>query len=161
MWGKHTPFEWALRSAFIARVPGQTQAGQASNALVESVDIFPTLTQLCGLPAPSNIDGQSFADTLRDAKTPGQPYALGFWKNNGNRAHTLRDERYRLIIWRKGLKDDGSTLQTELYDHQSDPYETNNVAANNPLVVARLQKQLESALRARGAKNVKASAGER
>ncbi len=52
MWAKHTNFEDDTHVPFMLRVPGVTDSGMRSKALVELVDIFPTLTELAGLPTP-------------------------------------------------------------------------------------------------------------
>jgi arylsulfatase A-like enzyme len=138
VWGKHTLHEIALRSPLIVRVPHQVRAGEPSEAIVESVDIFPTLAELCGLPAPQ-VDGQSFAAAVTDPLAPGKDAAMGFWA--GGRAHSLRTEQYRLTEWRD-REDHAEVAQVELYDHRSDPHETNNIAAAHPEVVRRLTAQL-------------------
>ena len=132
IWGKHTTFERALRSPLLVRVPGMRHAGAATNAIVEAVDIYPTLVELAGLPNPGGLDGQSFVKNLENPALPGKDGAYSRW--TGRR--TLRTDRYRIVLHEKGEP------RVELFDHATDPYETRNVAAENPAVVARLLKAL-------------------
>ena len=60
-WGKHTAFEHALRSPLIVRAPSMEDPGVISDALIETVDIYPTLAELFGLVAPAGLGGDSFA----------------------------------------------------------------------------------------------------
>lgn len=140
VWGKHTTFEFSMRSALLMRVPGMTKAGSHTDALVESLDLYPTLAECCGLKAPGKgLGGTSLTPVLRDPKHPGKDGAFGYWHRGKRKAKTLRTRRYRLVEW---LDPDGKQVQVELYDHQSDPDETVNVAGEHPEVVARLLKQL-------------------
>jgi arylsulfatase A-like enzyme len=140
VWGKHSLHEVALRSPLIVRVPQQPHAGEPSGAIVESVDVFPTLVELCGLSVPQ-VDGKSFAAALKDPAADGKEAALGFWA--GGRAHSLRTERYRLTEWRDRA-DPARVAQVELYDHHSDRHETKNIAADRPELVEELTAKLRS-----------------
>jgi len=114
-------------------------AGVAADGLVESVDIFPTLAELCGLTPPSGLSGTSFVPLIADAHKNGKPAVCGFWRDG--RAHTLRTQQFRLVQW-TSQPGRSYVLQTELYDHVSDPNETVNVAAENPEVVTDLLARL-------------------
>lgn len=138
IWGKHTLHEVALRSPLIIRVPRQSEAGVESKTIVESVDIFPTLAELCGL-SPSNLDGKSFAATVTDPSASDNEPAVGFW--GGGRAHTLRTDRYRLTEW-LDRRDRTKAIQIELYDHQVDPHETQNISADHAELVEQLRAEL-------------------
>ncbi len=138
IWGKHTLFEWSLRSTLIVRVPGQSEPGIATRAIVESVDLYPTLAELCGLPIPAELDGVSIADVIRDPRAEARGRALGFWRKGGLRGRTVRTPAYRLVEWKRGSE----TEQIELYDHRVDPGETRNVAQRHPDVVSRLLREL-------------------
>jgi iduronate 2-sulfatase len=141
VWGKHTLHEVALRSPLIVRTPNMSTPGQVSDGLVESVDIYPTLVELCELPAPNGLDGESFAANLNDPAAPGKQAALGFWA--GGRAHSIRTPRYRLTQW-AAHGDSKAVIQTELYDHEADPNETQNIAAGHEDVVRSLSRDLRS-----------------
>ena len=135
IWGKHCLYEHSLRSPLIIRAPGLARPGATSTALVETVDIFPTLTDLCGLPTPGALDGRSLRPQLDRPATPAAKPARGFW-TDGQR--TIRTERWRLIAARAA---DGSP-QFELFDYTSDPLETRNHAAAHPEVIRDLLAQL-------------------
>lgn len=134
IWGKHTTYERALRSPLIVRVPGMTAPGRATEAIVESLDIYPTLAELCALPAPDSLHGTSFAGALADPAWPGKEAAYGYFRGR----RTLRTDRWRLIEYEAG------DPRVELYDHHADPLETVNVAARHPDVLGRLLPMLRA-----------------
>ena len=135
IWGKHTTFERTLRSVLIVRTPGMPDPGTATDGLVETLDLYPTLADLCGLPAPSGLTGSSLAPLLEDPARPGKNGAFGYWRNRS----TLRTDRYRITKY-SGDEDPA----VELFDHQKDPLETVNVAAEQPEMVEKLLVQLKT-----------------
>lgn len=137
-WGKHTLHEHSMRSAFIVRTPGMAEAGTPTDALTGSVDIYPTLVELAGLPTPDHIDGRSFVPVLDDPQATISDHVLGFWRNG----YTIRSEHHRLI--RRG---DG----VQLFDHRNDPGETTDIANEHGEVVERLSADLEDHLARRKA----------
>jgi iduronate 2-sulfatase len=139
IWGKHCLYEDALRAPLMIRVPGQRNAGAISDAVVESVDLFPTLTDLCGLPMPAGLDGQSLRPQLDDPGAPATKPALGFW-TGGRR--TIRNGDWRLIVRER---DNGVPESIELFNYRTDPGETRNLAAEHPEVVKDLLDRLASA----------------
>ena len=139
VWGKHTTFEFSLRSALLMRVPGKA-AGAHASGLVESLDLYPTLADCCGLETPKGLHGTSLAPLLENPEQPGKDGAFGYWRRGKHTAKTLRTERYRFVQWKDRH---GKVVQRELYDHQTDPHETTNVAAEHPDLVAKLTKQLD------------------
>ncbi len=143
LWTKHTNYEQANRIPLIVTAPGVAPQGSSTRQLAESVDIFPTLAELCGLPAPSGpqpIDGRSLAAVLRDPAARVRDHAYHvFPKAKLGRA--IRAERYRLVEWRN-VGDAAETAELELYDYETDPQETRNLAAQQPQVVAQLRATL-------------------
>lgn len=147
MWCKHTNYEQAARIPLLFCAPGVTPAGGRCRALAESVDIYPTLCELAGLPVPTGLDGASLVGALKQpatAKTkeavfhvyPRSPKGMGELIGRA-----VRTERHRLVEWKKaGAPADTAIL--ELYDYQEDPEETRNLAADQPEVVARLRALL-------------------
>lgn len=134
VWGKHTIFERALKSALIIRVPGE-KGGQQIDRIVSSVDIYPTLAELCGATMDFPTDGKSMVPLLRNHLSPQwEDVAWGYF----NRGITLRTERYRLT---KYYRDQQPVV--ELYDYQTDPFENKNVAEEHPEVVQQLMPLLE------------------
>jgi iduronate 2-sulfatase len=137
IWGKHCLYEQALRSPLMIRVPRLEQPGRISEAIVESVDIFPTLADLCGLAVPAGLDGRSLRPQVANPVARTAKPALGFW-SNGQR--TIRDERWRLIAHAPSTPDAPPT--TELFDLVADPNEARNEAGRQPAVVAELLARL-------------------
>ena len=127
-WTKHTDWEIATRAPLIVARPGG-KPGQVCDALVEFVDIYPTLVELCGLPPVANLEGTSFVPLLANPARPWKSAAFSVWpkKIPGQGAglgRAMRTDRYRLVEWKSGR---GEPVY-ELYDHQTDPDETVNLA---------------------------------
>lgn len=130
LWCKHTNFEEATRAPLIISVPGQKHAGQRTDALVEFVDIYPSLAELCGLPRPEGLEGLSFKPLLEDPKRQWKAASFSQYPRTTTEhgkimGHTMRTERYRLTEWKAAQ---GGFVEYELYDYQSDPQGNNNVA---------------------------------
>jgi iduronate 2-sulfatase len=132
IWGKHALFEESLRSPLIIVAPEVEQPGSPSRAIVESIDLFPTLCELAGLPAPAGLHGRSLLPLLRDPDASGRP-AVSY-----TAAQTIRTDRFRLIEHRDGA--------VELYDHDDPRGETANVAEQHPRQVERLRRLLKDRL---------------
>lgn len=145
MWTKHTNYEQANRIPLIIVAPGVTRPGTVTRQLAETVDIFPTLIELAGLPKPDlpqPLDGVSLVPVLRDpaARVRDHAYHVFPRQRAGQSVmgRAIRTERYRLVEWKQpGQPDD--TADLELYDYQTDPGETKNLAGDQPGVVAQLR----------------------
>jgi len=133
VWGKHTIFENALKSVLIMKIPGKYKSRSVSS-IVETVDIYPTLMDLCKIKLPYPMDGESFRVLLDNDKKGAENVAYGYF-NNGI---TMRTRRYRLT---KYFRKDAP--QIELYDHYLDPYESKNIAMENKQIVDQLMPLLE------------------
>jgi arylsulfatase A-like enzyme len=135
VWGKHTIFEWSLRSALLVKTPDM-QRGFTCERVVSATDIYPTLMELCRVNSPVATDGASFAQLLT------APGAAPDWRDLAysyfRQGITVRTPRYRLT---KYFRAEEPTV--ELYDHQADPYENRNIAAEQPALVKELMKQWE------------------
>ncbi|MDQ3687889.1 MAG: sulfatase-like hydrolase/transferase, partial [Acidobacteriota bacterium] len=116
LWRKLTLFEESARAPLIVHAPDKGE-GKTSNRLVEFVDFYPTLTELCGLPAPPGMEGTSFVPLLTDQTRP--------WKKavfiQVPRGRNVRTETHSYTEW-----DEGRAV--ELYDHRFDPREYRNLA---------------------------------
>jgi arylsulfatase A-like enzyme len=128
-WSKHTNFEIDTQIPLIVRVPGMEAAGAQTEALVETVDVYPTLAELTGLPAPPQHQGLSFAPLIDDPNRPWKTAVFGQYRRGGSDGvlgRTVRTDRYRYVEW----IDLGSEAvrARELYDHQTDPWENINMA---------------------------------
>ncbi|MCJ7485979.1 MAG: sulfatase [Candidatus Aminicenantes bacterium] len=138
-WGKLTNYEIDVRAPLIVSAPGQKSPGTASAALVEMVDIYPTLCELAGFDPPHDLEGTSLTPLLEDPSRPWKSaafnqYARGF--TNRFMGRSLRTDRYRYTEWRDRIDD--RQIAVELYDHVTDSGEDVNVAgdpANKELVL--------------------------
>jgi arylsulfatase A-like enzyme len=117
--GKNSLWEPSTRVPLLFAGPG-VAAGQRCDQPAELLDIFPTLSELCRLPIPRDLEGLSLQPQLRDARTPRTRPALTT-HNPGN--HSVRSHRYRYIRYADGSE--------ELYDHQVDPHEWSNLLAED------------------------------
>lgn len=128
-WCKHTNFEIDTNAPLIISVPGQQTAGSHSAALVEFVDIYPTLAELCDLPLPSHLEGSSFVPQILDPNAPGKEAAFSQYPRGSQgqslMGYTLRSDRYRYVEWR--VRNSSEVVSVELYDHETDPKENVNV----------------------------------
>jgi arylsulfatase A-like enzyme len=138
-WGKHTTLEESLRSALIVRTPYQARRGIATDCFAESIDLYPTLCELCNIPVPESVEGQSFVPALLDPATKPKDFALGLWRKSGTDGYSIRTDRYRLVRWGNNP---ASPTQIDLFDYQSDPGGKQNVAASRPGVVTELLNRI-------------------
>jgi hypothetical protein len=141
MWCKHTNYEQAAHIPLIVVDPRAKARGAESNSLVETVDLYPTLCQLAGLDVPVGLDGESFKNVLDNPKAPTKDSILHVYPRQQRIGRALRTDRYRLVEW-KVPGADPKTAEYELYDYETDPGETRNLAASEPEVVARLRRAL-------------------
>ncbi len=114
--GKNTLWERSTRVPLIFAGPGVTVGGRCRQP-AELLDIYPTLVELCALPARQDLEGLSLVPQLRDAEARRERPAITS-HNQGN--HGIRSERWRYIRYADGSE--------ELYDHRSDPDEWRNLA---------------------------------
>jgi len=103
LFGKHTTFEAALRSTLILRVPGQKHPGTSTRALVESLDIYPTLAELCGVEFPKGLSGRSFVRLLDDPTRAHRSRARSWWRRGKRFAVSDRSDTERRVTWTQGL----------------------------------------------------------
>ncbi len=192
VWGKATNYEVGTRVPMIIWTPNMKQRGARTEALVELVDIYPTICELAGVDSPDHLEGLSFAplldepeQTWKDAVFSQFPNpALREWAANplspGMRetffgplieeveqriidqqgekwdrslfeqhlmGYAVRTDRYRLVEWRDYRNKTVDPVFIELYDHQTDPQETVNVATEFPDVVRQLTQRLATEIR--------------
>ncbi len=125
-WGKHTNYEIATRAPLILSVPGMRNTGQSTDALVEFVDIYPTLSELCKFPLPDHLEGHSVVPLL---EAPDRPWKTAAFSQvlrwDRGMGYTLRTDRYRYCRWQDPK---GNIVGREIYDHRVDPQENVNLA---------------------------------
>lgn len=131
-WGKHTNFEAGTRVPLIIRSPGMG-ARQLSRAVVELVDLYPTICELAGLPVPSAeahggypLEGDSLVSLINDPDARSRRGAFSQWSRDGYVGHSIRTSRYRFTEWVKA----GAPSELELYDYSSESAETINQAGD-------------------------------
>lgn len=127
MWTKHTNFEIATHAPLIFRDPVHLRTPAHSDALVEFVDIYPTLCEVCGVPAPAGLQGRSLVPLFADPKASWSSAAFSqFPRGKDVMGYTMRTDRHRYTEWRSISTN--ATLATELYDELVDPNENVNRA---------------------------------
>ncbi len=188
IWGKASNYEVATRIPLMVWMPEMPKSsqGKQSEALVELIDMYPTLCELADLPVPDHLEGYSFKPLLRKPDLPWKKAAfsqfptpaLREWgayplrpamretffgplieeveeriiKQQGDKwnrdlfenhlmGYTMRTARYRLIVWKDRTKTDNDPVYIELFDHQVDPNETENIADSHPKLVEDLVTQ--------------------
>lgn len=136
-WCKMTNLEIDARVPLILKAPGRTLQGSRTAALVEFVDIYPTLCDLTGVPAPDDLEGTSFTPLIEDPSRPWKKAAFtqflreGIWLAPDGveyMGYSVRTDRFRYTEWVDWQT--GDLKATELYDHDVDPLETTNVSDN-------------------------------
>ncbi|MCE2752813.1 MAG: sulfatase-like hydrolase/transferase, partial [Pirellula sp.] len=147
MWCKHSNYEQATRIPVVVSAPGKAK-NASSQALIESVDIYPTLCELAGIESPSGLDGKSFARVLNDPSLPHRDHAIQVYPRSKEGTgqvlgRSIRTDRYRLVQWKAWAAPEESS-DWELYDYQVDPLETKNLAPERPELVADLRKFLDT-----------------
>lgn len=193
IWGKATNYEIATRVPLILWTPDMPahNRGKQSDALVELIDMFPTLADLAGLDKPEHLEGKSLISLIdKPEKNLGKAAysqfptpALREWAANplseGMRetyfgplieevekriiaqqkekwdrdlfenhlmGYAMRDERYRLVVWKDRRDSTKEPIYVELYDHLNDASETKNVAKQHPKVVKKMLAELNRTL---------------
>ena len=135
LWAKTSNFELDARVPIIVATPRTKQAGVPTDALAELLDLYPTLSELCGLPTPEGVEGTSLVAVLEDPQARVKKAAFtqhprpAYFKDAPEvMGRSVRTVRYRYTEWRDFKT--GERLASELYDHQRDPQETVNVVAD-------------------------------
>lgn len=125
LWCKHANFKTSLNAPLIVNAPG-FKGNQKSEALVEFVDIFPSLCDLAGLEKPSQLQGQSFVPLLNNPELP--------WKkavySRFVQGESVKTKNYLFTEW---INKKRETYASMLYDHQKDPNENRNIAIDDQM----------------------------
>jgi len=133
-WSKFSLWERTTHVPLIISVPDGVKG--ESGKPVELLSLYPTLIELCGLPANPGLEGVSLRPLLENPNSYWKHVAISTLGQNN---HAVRDERWRYIRYADGSE--------ELYDHKTDPNEWTNLAADEPTpphaeVIARLKRHL-------------------
>lgn len=131
--GKHALLERALEAPLVIRPPAKFRpaafAGIPAKGVVETIDIYPTIAELCGLTPPATAAGSSLVPMLRNPFAPGKNHAYSRYGS----LTTIRTQDWRLI---------NTSGDYDLYDLSSFRYELEDVSADNPTVIADLSSKL-------------------
>jgi len=158
LWTKANNYELATHVPLILSVPGQPNAGAVTDALVEFVDVYPTLVEACGLDMPEGLEGASMIPLLQCPERPWKRAVFSQYprdkESNRHKGHgdfmgyAVRTDRYRYVEWREW--DSGNVVARELYEHPKDADESVNVAgrAEYKGVVERMSLVLRDGWRA-------------
>ena len=148
LWQKMSLFEESARVPLIIAAPGVGKEGGVARAPVGLIDLYPTLTELCGVDGPANLQGQSLSPMLADPSQAGRGWALSqVTRGRGAKrtfGFTIRMPRWRYTEW------DGGDQGRELYDHENDPLEQKNLAEDPAQAnrIAELSKNLKQQIEA-------------
>ena len=129
IWGKHSLFERSTHSPLIVKLPKIEQSGLTSDALVETIDLYPTLCELTEITPPPGLNGESLVKIMGLPQSFGKEAVYSYQKNR----ISMRTDRYRLIAQYQD-----NTWTFALFDHQTDPFETKNIAENHKEIVLEL-----------------------
>lgn len=134
LWCKHSCYESSLQIPLLVRAPG-IQGGQRRSALIETIDVYPSLCTLAGIPLPEHLAGQSFVELMRNPDTKWKEAAVSRFRNGD----TIRTDALRYTEY---TNPKGKRTSRMLYDHSSDPLENRNVAEKRTDESQTLSKQL-------------------
>lgn len=155
-WAKQNNYEFATRSPLIVAAPGFA-GGQKTGALTEFVDIYPSLCEMTGVPAPATLEGTSFVPLMKNPNRAWKSAAFSHWplgvtggtipKPVTGMGRAMRTQRYRFVEW---THIDGSPTEYELYDYQTDPHEDLNLAIQpkNKALVEQMKAKLHAGWKA-------------
>jgi iduronate 2-sulfatase len=124
-WSKLTNFDLDTRAPLIISSPGHKHAGSKTQSIVEFIDIYPTLSELCNLPVPEHCQGVSMIPLFENPghKLKEAAYSQYPRQQREIMGYTMRTEKYRYTEW---IKND-TVFERELYDHQVDQGESRNL----------------------------------
>ena len=126
VWTKGVNWESTNRVPLLLRVPNLGKPGQRSHALVELLDIYPTLCAATGLSTPKQCEGQSLLPLMENPNRKWSKIAYSQYRKGKVVGRSIRTDRYRFTIWEKP----GGEVGIELYDYDKDPQGNVNLAAS-------------------------------
>jgi iduronate 2-sulfatase len=144
-WGKKSNTELDLRVSLIVVAPGRTKAGSRTSALVELVDLYPTLAELAGLPVDSELEGKSFVPVLEEPQRRWKIAVFSQYLRNGVLGRAVRTDEYRYVEWTRMTS--GERVDAELYHLAKDPFERHNLVETQPEIAARHAAWLQNGWR--------------
>jgi len=144
-WSKVSLWEGSVRIPMIISFSGQgNKQGTTCESITELIDLYPTLTEMCGLSArqPEILQGKSLAGYVMENEAIDSK-SLAYTVTNGGSAATIRSSRWRYTRWGENI----DKRNEELYDHESDPEEHINLAyrPEKQIELSRIRKEFEAA----------------
>jgi iduronate 2-sulfatase len=132
MWGKESTFEHSLRTALMAVDLRVSRGGTETHALVELVDVYPTICELACLPVPAHVEGTSFVPLLSDPSKPWKNAAFSCFvrPDQDKVGMSVRTDRWRYTEWRDAA---GNVKGETLYDLKNDAEENMNLVGQPEL----------------------------
>lgn len=134
LWCKHSCYETSMQIPLIVRAPG-IAGGQRRSNLVESIDMYPTLCELTGLPLPKHLQGTSLVSLINDRNAAWKSAAVGRFQNGD----TIRTDAFRFTEY---TDKKGKQTSRMLYRHDTDPNENVNIAGVNSASTTALTEEL-------------------
>ena len=167
--GHHGAYSEVTHVPLIIRWPGVVPEGAEVFETVRTIDLMPTILELCRLPVPEGVQGQSLLPLLAAAKRTSSEstarsdrnvaFTTGQWRNEPAVSEHLRSERekrrnpenrdsYTIILdgWKLNcyIQQNEEPPEYELYDHRKDPLDQVNLADKHPEIVERLAEELKA-----------------
>lgn len=124
LWGKFTHLDASFHTPLIVSVPGIT-SGQSTSALIDFVDIYPSLCEIVDLPVPEHCQGDSFVPLMKDPSMPWRDASFSHFHRGDHWGLSMRTDRYRYT--RFTLRDTDELIAHSLYDLEQDPLSGVNV----------------------------------
>jgi len=152
LWTKANNYELSTKVPLIFALPNHPRPGAKSRALVELVDVYPTLADACGIPSPEGLEGISLMPLFADPEKPWKLAAFSqfprhrtehrYRRHGDLMGYAMRTDQYRYVEWRDWAT--GKVESRELYDHALDAEEMFNLADSkeHETLISALQKQL-------------------
>lgn len=146
-WCKHTNFECDTRVPLIVRVPGKLSAKGKTHALVELIDLYPTLCDLTGMQKPAHLQGESFVSVLDDPATGHRDFAYSSYPHGRKNetavvGHSVRDKEFRYTEWWE--KGTDKVVNSALTNIATDPGETTSALPEHKSIAESLSRLLRS-----------------
>lgn len=120
-WNKNVLYDHSCRVPLMIYAPGETAEGKRCQSFVESLDIFPTVTDMCGLTPPDNLEGLSFRPLLRNPALDWKAAVYSQVQRGDIKGYSVRTKRWRYTEW------DYGKAGSQLFDHNNDPHEYYNL----------------------------------
>jgi len=126
LWCKHSCYETSMQIPLIIQASG-IAGGQKRTGLTESIDVYPSLCELAGLPLPEHLQGSSLVALMKDSQADAKTAAVGRFHNGD----TIRTDTFRFTEY---TNPQGKRIARMLYDHAADPHENTNIAEEDAAV---------------------------